>query len=308
MMLAVYKQFRICTNNGQMIRNLKPITPQNGRKIVYSSQDTKKVVEQFNKNSSMTLRKAENDKTANPKQMSYSTIKRALNDNNLQAYKVPTIQKINENLKKQRLEFAQKTKQWLKMGILFSDEIFLKRGKIGNKFLWKASRSEIKAEECYQKEKFPKQRLHLWGVIGFEGCVNIQEVKETLNSKTYCKMLQNFIDYVGKESLASKIFQQDQASAHTAQNTKDFLREAKIETLQWPSKGADLSPIEKIQAYLKDEINKEEEDLTNDELFKKVQGIFYQNKKFKLAIKRMYESLPNKIQLVIQKKGNQIDI
>ncbi|KAL4500760.1 hypothetical protein ABPG72_019994 [Tetrahymena utriculariae] len=142
----LYKQW---VNNKKFEANYS----QNERKIVYSSQDTKKVVEQFNKNLSITLRKAENDKTANPKQMSYSTIKRALNDNNLQAYKVPTIQKINESQKNKDQNLHRKLSNGLKNGkaILFSYKIFLKRGKIGNKFLWKASRSEIKAEECYQQ-------------------------------------------------------------------------------------------------------------------------------------------------------------
>ena len=47
------------------------------------------------------------------------------------------------------------------------------------------------------------------------------------------------------------VYQQDNASPHTARVTKSFLREHDIPLLEWPAYSPDLSPIENVWARIR---------------------------------------------------------
>jgi len=75
--------------------------------------------------------------------------------------------------------------------------------------------------------------------------------------------------------------------------------------MEWIPKGADLSPIERIWANLKGKL--EELDyysLTKEEIYEEIERKFYEDKGIKKQIEKLYESLPEKIRLLIESKGN----
>jgi hypothetical protein len=53
---------------------------------------------------------------------------------------------------------------------------------------------------------------------------------------------------------SSHVFMQDNASAHIAAETVDFLSRHHIPVLDWPPKAPDLNPIENLWAYIKHEM------------------------------------------------------
>ena len=53
-----------------------------------------------------------------------------------------------------------------------------------------------------------------------------------------------------------RLFQQDNARAHTAAATANFLQANNIPTMDWPSMSPDLNPTEQLWAYLKTKINR----------------------------------------------------
>ncbi|KAL4500798.1 hypothetical protein ABPG72_020032 [Tetrahymena utriculariae] len=122
-------------------------------------------------------------------------------------------------------------------------------------------------------------------------------------------MLERAFQSLDDGYLDDKIFLQDLARSHTAQFTKDYLEKINLELMEWIPKGADLSPIERIWAKLKGKLEELDYDnLTKEELYKEIQTYFYEDQGIKSQIKKLYESLPEKIKLIIENKGNQINI
>ncbi|KAL4473463.1 hypothetical protein ABPG72_012142 [Tetrahymena utriculariae] len=177
-----------------------------------------------------------------------------------------------------------------KHSVLFSDECFLKKGKIGNFCLWFNSRDEIQDEHCYEKEKYPKLQIHIWGITAMRNPSTQNNDMEDgyLNAKLFITIKYGFMSL--------------------KQIYKRFLIAKSIQSINWPSKGVDLSPIERIQGYLKEEMNEMDDEISSEQLFQNLETIFINSKKIKLSIKRLFESLPQKILQVIQKQGDQINI
>ncbi|KAL4465570.1 hypothetical protein ABPG72_014019 [Tetrahymena utriculariae] len=63
------------------------------------------------------------------------------------------------------------------------------------------------------------------------------------------------------------------------------------------------------ESHLKGKLEELDYDnLTKEELYKEIQTYFYEDQGIKSQIKKLYESLPEKIKLIIESKGNQINI
>ncbi|KAL4512311.1 hypothetical protein ABPG72_005313 [Tetrahymena utriculariae] len=277
-----------------------------GRKPLLSEQQKNQIVEMFTNEPTQTLRKAQQSQKVIEQPISHVTISKTLKESGLKAFKKPSMIILNDQQKKARMKFAYERRGWtLKWKtILFSDESILFADLIGNQYVWATSRSEIDNKDCFDKIKYPK-KIHVFGIISYEKPLQLLRVKGNLNSQIYCSLLNESFTNIGWEAVRSHTFQQDQATCHTSRYTIDWLKSNKIETLDWPAKSADLSPIECVWAILKDELCKTKQNIENeDELFKIAEHLFYNNKRIQQTIKNFYTSLPNQKKEVVRKKGD----
>ena len=101
--------------------------------------------------------------------------------------------------------------------------------------------------------------LMFWGCIGPNGVGRLVFCKDSVNATKYIAILQNnFLQSIEKmigDDGRPFIIQQDNAPPHRAKITINFLKEASMSVLHWPSQSPDLNIIEKVWLYIKKKIN-----------------------------------------------------
>ena len=90
----------------------------------------------------------------------------------------------------------------------------------------------------------------IWGGISYNGKTDVRTVRGNLNAVRYCADIITpvIVPYIDNGN--ADILQQDNALCHTACHTQNVLAANNINTLNWPAKSPDLSPIEHLWDYL----------------------------------------------------------
>ncbi|GFT07179.1 transposable element Tcb2 transposase [Trichonephila clavipes] len=92
----------------------------------------------------------------------------------------------------------------------------------------------------------------VWGAIAYDSRSTLIVMRGTLTGQRYVDDILR--PHVGPflNGLPGAIFQQDNARPHTARVAQDFVRH--FQTLLWPSRSPDLSPVEHVWDQLKRQI------------------------------------------------------
>ena len=102
------------------------------------------------------------------------------------------------------------------------------------------------------------------------------------------------------------LFQHDNARPHTALDTKKFLTDNRIRVLVWPSYSPDISIIENVWGFIKEELFKKNNQLeTADDTWREIEKIWYT--KVNYIVQNLYSSLPNRVQTIIELGGLRIN-
>lgn len=96
-------------------------------------------------------------------------------------------------------------------------------------------------------DRFGGGSVMVWGGICGGNRTRLVVVNGTLTSQRYRdEILSPVVLPYLRTNGPGLTFQQDNATAHTARATREFLNQNNVDMLDWPSKSPDLSPIEHV--------------------------------------------------------------
>ena len=237
---------------------------------------------------------------------------------------VPKLSPLNIS---QRLKFCKDHKKWKAedwKNVLFSDESPFELDHPPNRknaVIYAKNREDV---DPVPKSKFSK-KLMVWGMIGPEGVSKLHVATPgTKIDATYYReiilkqyMLPALQKKANRGSILMKkmapdmsraIFQQDGARCHTAAVNEEWLKE-NIENYWakgvWPANSPDLSPIENVWAILQDKVNEIDPPPSTLEALEKILKDAW-SKISPEVLENLYNSMPGRIQAVLEAKGSNV--
>ena len=147
--------------------------------------------------------------------------------------------------------------------------------------------------------------IMVWGGISTRGKTPLKVARGSINADRYQDILEEcLIQEMDTLYPDGWVLQQDNASAHTARSTKDWMRERKIEVLPWPACSPDLNPIENLWGIKKRLLEKMSPDNV-DSMLDKIHEI-WDSVEHEL-LKSLIDSMPTRIEQCIARNGGLTD-
>jgi transposase len=206
---------------------------------------------------------------------------------------------ITDLQKEKRVRWAQDHRNFVWSNVFFSDETMIQlSANITRAWHKTGSRPNV------PRPKFPL-KVMFWGAISASRKSPLVIISGTLTAQGYQDLLvQHFLPWFRRQHIGRMTFQQDNAPPHTAKTTKRFFSDNNINVLPWPASSPDLNPIENIWGILKSRVDRKKPK-TKQELItiamEEWEGIDLG------IVRRTIESMPRRIEEVIEKCGNKID-
>ena len=217
-----------------------------------------KIIRLIENNNRLSLRSIQKRLDVN---ISKSTICRRIHQSGYMSRiprKIPYVSKVNM---KKRIKFYEKhafhdLNYWKR--ILWSDETKIEmKYHHGKMHVWRKPGDEFSYACTEPTFKGQTRGIMIWGCMSAYGVGNIITVEGNVNAEMYLNILKRSVKQQGSQLIGTNyIFQHDNAPIHTAKIIKKYLKEVKINVLEWPPQSPDLSPIENLWDHLKTRIAK----------------------------------------------------
>ncbi|MGL6119347.1 MAG: transposase [Fusobacteriaceae bacterium] len=145
----------------------------------------------------------------------------------------------------------------------------------------------------------------IWGCIGYNGVGKLDIIDGNMDSIKYVRVLSTALhESVEILNMNDKfVFQQDNAPCHTSKYTKEFFDENEVDVLFWPSQSPDLNPIENLWSYIERKLTKKVLK-TKTKLIEEIKEIW--NNIPLSYVRNLYQSIPNRLELILRNKGGHI--
>lgn len=240
--------------------------------------------------------------------LSAITVRRRLKENGLFHF-IPAQQtKLTDRHRQLRVQFCEENMNLDWERVIFSDEKTFKSSVDAKKHLWRPKNERYNPRYVQSVQTSGKISCGVWGFITAGGVGQLCETSSKMNSLEYISILDEQLLPAGQimyqEEFANMRFMQDNARFHTSYAAMAWFRShPEIELLQWPARSPDLNPIENVWAKMvyKWELNMpiSKHDILN-EISRRWQLLIGDTD----YISALYESMPRRLQEVIDYDGN----
>lgn len=115
-------------------------------------------------------------------------------------------------------------------------------------------RGERYAPGCIiQHNRYGGGSVHVWGGFSYRHRTPLHVFRANVTADVYVnQVLRPIVVPTFQNNLDLAIFQQDNATPHTARITRDFLAQQQFQVMEWPANSPDMNPIE----HAWDELNR----------------------------------------------------
>ena len=139
----------------------------------------------------------------------------------------------------------------------------------------------------------------VWGAISYDSRSPLVRIRGTLTSRRYVDEVLQPVVLPYLQQLQDSIFQQDNATSHTALVSRHALQN--IQLLPWPAMSPDLSPIEHIWDGIGRRLSVMPQPPSEDELWRMVQTIWASIPQD--TVRTLIDSLPRRVSACIAARG-----
>lgn len=281
-----------------------------GRPEKVSEREKSFISRNFIKEKRQTLRKgtAELNSALN-KSISYSTVRRVLMSKDINAQLSIRKPFLSINDKKKRLKWCKERKNWSIekwSSVIFTDESNYEVLNRKTKFwYWTKKIDNNQFKIVLPKTQGGGGSVGIWGCMNISGTGISQIYEGRLNQYRYKDILiDNLPPSIDLFSLADDyIYQQDNASCHTAASITDYFEENNINCMTWPARSPDLNPIEHLWVWIDQKLH--ERQIKNIDQLKQAITETWLNIPIELC-RKLVESMPKRINACIKAKGGHI--
>ena len=189
--------------------------------------------------------------------VSDQTIRNRLRESQLRSRRRLVKPKMTTAHRAARLRFAREHNQWDMdnwQWVLFSDECKIKFNSDDRHIrVWRRTGERFSEPCIHERDRFGGPSVMVWGGINATGKTELVFFPDSrVTSDSYIEQVIRphvipFAQRLGRNF----VFMHDNARPHVARATKQALREANIEVMDWPAISCDMNPIEHLWDQLK---------------------------------------------------------
>ena len=147
----------------------------------------------------------------------------------------------------------------------------------------------------------------IWAAFSDQGTTDLCFIEGNMDSTMYLYYLNTYLlPYAHRTFGTDFIYQQDNASVHKSNESKDWFREEGIEVLDWPSKSPDLNPIENLWGILARKVYDcgKVQFKTKEHLINRIKKCW--NELDQEVLKKLIYLVPNRCIKVIETSGGKV--
>lgn len=240
-----------------------------------------------------------------------TTIRRFLATNGIKHYTPVKKVILSDANKRQRLEFA---KEYIKKdnsfweNVIFSDETSFTTEKGHCKHVYRKTNTRFSNKNISQSDRSGRKCCSMWGWISAYGPGELTLIEGSLNGKQYVEIMEDIMVPTVRAMVFPKpqkiLFMQDNCPAHKCKYAmKWFENQKDITLINWPPKSPDLNPIETVWALMK------KKDISKSKNKKEIEEnctSTWESLRGTNTLKKLYDSIPQKLQAVIDAAGGHI--